>query len=97
MANDICSAIHSRQLISFSYHDYPRVVEPHTFGEDKKGHSTLRADQVQGGSRSGRVPYWRIFHRDEMYGVTVLQETFEGPSSGYKRGDPFFSTIYCEL
>ena len=95
--NDICSAIDKLQLISFSYRRYSRVVEPHTFGVDKMGHSALRAFQVQGRSKSGSVIDWKIFHRDEMHGVTVLQETFAGPRDGYRKGDPFFSTIYCEL
>ncbi len=94
---DICPAINNLQLISFTYDGYSRVVEPHTFGEDKKGHSFLRAYQVRGGSKSGQVPDWRFFHRDEMYGVSVLQETFAGPRSGYKRGDEAFDTIFCQL
>ena len=95
--SDICSAIEDLKLISFSYHGYSRVVEPHTYGEDKKGHRALRAFQVQGGSKSGRVPDWKPFHRDKMHGVTVLQETFAGQRDGYRKGDPFFSTILCEL
>jgi len=95
--NEICSAIEDLKLISFSYRGYSRVVEPHTYGEDKKGHSALRAFQVQGGSKSARVPDWKIFRGDDMNGVTVLQETFAGPRDGYRKGDPLFSTIYCEL
>ncbi len=94
---DICPAINNLQLISFSYHGYSRVVEPHTYGVNTKGHRALRAYQVRGESRTGRVPDWRYFRRDEMYDETVLQETFEGPRPGYKRGDKAFETIFCQL
>ncbi len=95
--SDICQAINNLQLISFSYDGRSRTVEPHTYGVDTKGHETLRAFQVRGWSKSGQLPDWRVFHRDEMYGVTILQETFAGPRGGYRKGDPFFSTIHCEI
>lgn len=94
---DICQAIDDMCLIRFSYEGYPRTVEPHTYGVDTKGHRALRAYQVRGESKSGRVPGWRPFRRDKMHGTTVLQETFEGPRNGYKKGDSLFSTILCEL
>jgi len=95
--SDICSAIHNLQLISFSYDDRPRTVEPHTFGVDTKGHRALRAYQVRGWSKSGQLPEWRVFHADKMYDVTILQETFAGSRDGYRKGDLFFSTIQCQL
>ena len=48
----ISSAIHDRHLLSFTYDGFPRVVEPHCYGTDKKGHPALRAYQVQGGSEA---------------------------------------------
>jgi len=33
----IKTAIQNKQLLSFVYDGYPRVVEPHTYGLDKKG------------------------------------------------------------
>ena len=95
--SDICSAIDNLQLVSFSYHGYPRVVEPHTFGVDSRDHYALRAYQVRGGSRSGRVPDWRFFHSAEMFSVTVLSESFSGARLGYKKDDKAFATIRCQL
>jgi hypothetical protein len=94
---DICQAINDLHLISFDYDNHPRVVEPHTYGMDTRGHEAVRAYQVRGWSKSSQLPEWRVFHRDKMYGVSMLQETFAGPRDGYRRGDPFFDTIYCEL
>ncbi len=97
MKSDICQAINSLQLISFRYGDSVRVVEPHAYGIDTKRHYALRAYQVRGGSQSGAGLGWKLFHRDEMYGVTVLLETFSGARRGYKRGDKTFDTIQCQL
>ncbi len=92
----ICDAIRHFQHLSFTYDDYHRVVEPHTYGTDSKGHYALRAYQVRGGSESGELG-WKIFHTDEMRGLTVLAEKFSGPRHGYKRGDSFFDSIQCQL
>ena len=94
---DICQAINDLQLISFRYGGSDRVVEPHTYGIDSKRHYALRAYQVRGGSQSGEHKGWKLFHREEMHGVTVLLETFSGARRGYKRGDKAFDTIRCQL
>ena len=94
---DICQAISDLQLISFIYDGQSRVVEPHTYGVDTKGHRALRAYQVRGWSKSSELPVWRFFHADRISGLTILQETFAGPRDGYKRLDAAFDTIQCQL
>lgn len=94
---DICQAISDLQLISFIYDGQSRVVEPHTYGVDTKGHWALRAYQVRGYTKLGQLPDWRFFHVDRISGLTILQETFAGPRDGYKRGDKAFDTIHCEI
>lgn len=93
----IATAIHNRQLLSFTYDGYSRVVEPHTYGVDSKGHAAIRAYQMRGGSESGEYVGWKLFHVKEMYGVTLLAEQFAGARPRYKRGDCAFSTIYIQL
>ncbi len=93
----IASAIQNLQLLSFTYDSYSRVVEPHTYGIDTKGHAALRAYQVRGGSESGEYVGWKVFHVNEMRGLTVLSEHFSGARPKYKRGDSFFSTIHAQL
>jgi hypothetical protein len=95
--NNICSAIENFQLISFLYDDHSCVIEPHTYGENHKGNSALRGYQIRGGSESGEYHGWKIFLRDEMHDVTVLEETFSGTRRGYKRGDKAFATKLCQL
>jgi hypothetical protein len=93
----IQSAIQTLHLISFSYEGYSRTVEPHTYGIDGKGHYAVRGYQVAGGSQSGEYIGWKLFHVNEMHGVTVLPTKFSGPRQGYKRGDKAFRSILAQL
>lgn len=93
----ITTAIQGRNLLSFIYDGYPRTVEPHTYGRDIRGHSALRAYQVAGGSESGQYIGWKLFHCNDMHGVTVQPQTFSGPREGYKRGDKAFKSIMAQV
>ena len=93
----IASAIRNRQLLSFSYDGFARVVEPHTYGIDGKGHYAVRAYQVRGGSESGEFVGWKLFHVSDMHQLSVIAEHFFGARPKYKRGDKAFSTINAEL
>ena len=93
----ICEAINNNNLLTFTYDGYSRIVEPHTFGTDKKGHEALRAYQVSGGSDSGEYVGWKLFHIHEMFNITILQEKFDGPRPKYTQGDSGFSHIQCQL
>lgn len=94
---DVRFAIENRRLLQFTYDGFTRLVEPHTFGVDGKGHYAIRAYQVSGGSKSGEYVGWKLFHVAEICSGTVLDEQFSGPRSGYKRGDKGFSRIFAEL
>jgi hypothetical protein len=93
----IKTAIQNKQLLSFSYDGFPRTVEPHTYGLDKKGHPALRAYQIKGGSESGEYIGWKIFHVNEIHNLSVLQEHFAHARSDYKRNDSFFYSINAQL
>ncbi|MCX7249016.1 MAG: hypothetical protein NTX31_15325 [Burkholderiales bacterium] len=93
----ITNAIKSRQLLSFTYDGYQRVVEPHTYGVDSKGHYALRAYQVRGGSESGEYTGWKLFHVNEMNHLSALADHFANARPGYGRHDKAFSTIDAEL
>lgn len=93
----IATAIQGRNLLSFMYDGYRRMVEPHTYGTDTKGHTALRAYKVGGGSESGEYVGWKLFHTNEMHGVTVQPLTFAGTRPGYKRGDKAFASIKAQL
>lgn len=93
----IADAIRGKNLLTFTYDGFRRAVEPHTYGTDTKGHMALRAYQVAGGSESGEYVGWKLFHVNQMYGITVLPQTFLGPRDRYKRGDSAFADIRAQL
>ena len=94
---NIADAIRNRQVLTFQYHGHHRVVEPHTYGIDQKGHRALRAYQTGGTSGSGRIPDWRIFHESEILSLKSLEQHFDTRSSEYKKNDSFFATIHAQL
>lgn len=93
----IAKAIQNHNLLSFSYDGFPREVEPHCLGIDKKGHPALRAYQVSGGSESGEYVGWKMFHVNEIVNLVVLEKTFQNPRQGYKRGDTAFARIIEQI
>jgi hypothetical protein len=97
MNNVICQAIRERKVISFTYDDFPRVVEPHCHGVSTAGNSVLRCYQSSGGSSSGKVPGWHMMKTGKIIGLTVSQSVFTGPRDGYKKDDKGMSTIYEQL
>ena len=94
---EISRAIREKRLLTFSYDGYSRTVEPHTYGIDVKGHESVRAYQVGGGSSSGEYRGWKMFHVSEMSGLSVTSAHFASARLDYKPGDKAFSTIYAQL
>ena len=93
----ICDAIQNRNLLKFTYHGYPRVMEPHAYGLSQKGHEVIRCYQTGGTSSSGTVSPWRLVRVDQIVSLTVTKEHFVGERPGYKKGDKDMPTIFCEL
>lgn len=94
---EISSAIANRHLLAFSYGDYPRIVEPHTFGIIRGGRHALCGFQVGGGSQSGQGIGWKTFYVADMSGPTELKRSFARPRPEYRKGDRGFATILTEL
>ncbi len=97
MDTQICKAIENQNLIEFTYDGCYRVVEPHTLGVSKLGKDNLSAYQTEGTSVHGEVPDWKRFTLSKIKGMSVLDETFDGPRPGYVRGDSRMDKIYCEI
>jgi len=93
----ISQAIVNKQLLSFTYHGYPRVIEPHAYGMSRAGNDVLRCYQIRGGSESGDPVDWKLMTTKDIVGLTILDESFSGPRPGYRRGDRGMTRIYCEL
>lgn len=93
----IIAAIQGKRLLSFTYDGQPRIVEPHTLGIDTKGHLTLCAFQVGGGSRSGASTGWKNFRVEGMSDLAVLSARFIAPRPEYARFDKAFREIHAQL
>lgn len=94
---DLASAIEDRQVISFTYDGLPRVVQPATYGHTTTGKLTLRGCQVDGASRSNRMPCWELYTVAKIVGLSLAGDVFESFAlSGYTRGDSAFKTIIAQ-
>lgn len=94
---DLASAIHNRQVISFTYDGMHRVVQPATYGQTTTGKLTLRACQVGGASRRNTVPCWELYTEAKIVDPSLTGEVFETFAlSGYTRGDSGFTRIIAE-
>jgi len=90
----IKQAIENKQLLSFSYKDKKRLVEPYTFGQSKQGKDTLSAFQIEGGSDKSADMCWRQFALREMRNLTLLDDKFENTREDYKPENAQMSFVY---
>lgn len=93
----ICKAIQEMKRLEFYYDGYYRKVEPHTYGVSKNGSEMLVAFQIRGGSKEGKVHYWKQFNVDKIERINILNEIFKEPRPDYVKGDKKVKLIYCEL
>lgn len=93
MNQAIIKAIEEQRLLTFTYKNATRTVEPHTYGCSKKRVDGLCAWQLSGSSGDG----YRLFLEPDMQNVLAMDEHFDGPRADYHRGDQRFVTIYAEL
>jgi predicted DNA-binding transcriptional regulator YafY len=97
MTEIIKTAIESKKCLYFQYHGFERIVEPHTYGKTTAGNDAIRAYQIRGESESGGLPEWRLFRKDEIHGLRLLDEAAQTPRRDYKRGDKGMRVIYCQV
>ena len=98
MDDRICEAIRNRSVLSFTYKELPRVVEPHAHGTSTAGNEMMRAYQTAGETTQEHGELgWRPFLIDRISNLTVLRETFSGTRPQYRRGDRGMSAVHCEL
>lgn len=92
----ICQAIEERRLLELRYHGFSRMVEPHIYGEDKKGDEVVRCYQLAGGSESGERAGWKLLKIREAV-VVHLAETLFVPRPEYKRNDKVVMKVFCQV
>ena len=92
----IRTAIMSKNVIEFSYHDYHRIAEPHVFGIHN-GRKQLLVYQIGGQSSSGKIPGWRRVNVDEITSASIISQTFVGqrpyPSGEHSNFDTILSVV----
>jgi len=93
----ICSAIRSKQVITFYYDGGERVVEPFCYGISSSGNELLRGFQVGGYSKSGKPFSWKLFRVDEISRISLTNETFQEIRPNYNPNDKGMKTIYCHI
>ena len=93
----ILTAIREKRLLTFAYDQHPRTVEPHAYGRTREGRLALRAYQTAGGSKSAPPPGWRLFHVDDMQGLTLTDTHFAAAREDFARGDPSLVVVIAEV
>ena len=89
-------AIRNKRLIEFEYQQLKRMAEPHDYGI-QNGIKKVLVYQVSGGSKSGRLPDWRLIAIASMERVRVLDERFHGSRAKdvyeHKKWDQVFARV----
>jgi hypothetical protein len=96
MNDQIIDAILNRNVIQFYYENELRVVEPHCYGLTTARNEGLRAFQIDGYSSSGKMG-WKMYDLGKAESIEILEDTFNTPRLGYKKGDRGMDEIYAEF
>jgi hypothetical protein len=92
----IYKAIEERRVLELRYHGYSRIVEPHVYGQDKKGDEVVRCYQLAGGSDSGERAGWKLLKVKEAVVVHLAETLFE-PRPEYTRNDKVVIKVFCQV
>ena len=93
----VCSAIGSKQIIEFYYHDGFRLAEPFCYGVGWDGEEVLRCYQVGGHSELGNTVGWKLFRASEISSLGATNERFADDRWRYEPDDSVMMTIYCRI
>jgi predicted DNA-binding transcriptional regulator YafY len=89
-------ALAERREVEFTYHGFPRRVEPHALGHATEGRLALLGWQVAGGSASEPPPGWRTFVLVEITELKLTRETF-APRADYRPQTTKLKPIVAEI
>jgi len=95
--NEIVTAIKQRNILELRYHGLTRLVEPHAYGINQKGHRVLLCYQTSGGSQSNEPQGWKLLLESEIVSLHQTGQNFSMPRAGYKRNDAAMKTILAQL
>lgn len=75
------AAIAQRRVVRFTFDGMVRLAEPHDYGE-MHGEARVLVYQLAGGSKSGRLPNWRLITVAKASKPELMDVTFAGPRGG---------------
>ncbi len=90
----IIEAMECGQLLIFEYSGSSRIVAPFALGVSSEGNPLLRGYQLEGVSRSGKGPGWRIFQVREMQMVDNYQDYYEYDPKAFDQNYPWIYAVY---
>ncbi len=94
----LIEAIEQKKIVSFSYQWRSRVAEPYLIGiHEEENEKMLRAYQVEGESKSGGLPDWRLFRLDQISRLKLKDENFTARYEEYEPADPDMKEIIHRL
>jgi len=90
----IIAAMEVLMVVMFNYDGSDRVVAPFVMGASKTGNPLVRGYQLEGVSRSGKGPGWRVFQVWKMENLEDYNEYFEPDDFDFQE---FYPWIYRVL
>lgn len=98
LSSQICEAIRSKRILTFTYDGLYREIEPHIYGTSSQDKETVNGHQTAGQSHSGSLG-WRAFDVQKIQALQVSQATFAAPRPTYKRTgeDNNMAKVHCLL
>jgi len=98
MNMEICEAIEKRNIIRFYYNGGIRIVEPFCYGIHRNtGNGVLRAYQIDGSSKSGKMKGWEPFEVIKISEIEVTGNQFQGNRIECNPNDSHMSKVFCCL
>ena len=71
---DICLAVVSKAVITFTHGGHERIVEPFYHGRNERDVPTLSGYQRNPGGKSGKVSGWREYHVSGIVNLRITDE-----------------------
>ena len=85
------------QLIIFHYGESDRVVCPFVLGVSSQGNPLMRGYQVEGVSRSGKGPGWRVYQIKKMENIENYQDFFDTEDLDFNEIYPWTFKVFKML
>lgn len=97
LRDEASNALRKGRRLQLSYDGFVRVVEVHSIGRSRDGHTLMRVFQVRGGSQSRERSGWKLLRLDGIATAAILDERSEAPRAGYNPDDKAMAHTYCRI